>query len=44
LNLRLAAILVADRNVVSFYDARGTRYAKLQLKNRLVMRDQGHAA
>ncbi len=32
-NLRLAAIWVADRNVVYLYDAGGTRYAKLRLTN-----------
>ena len=43
-NVRLAAIWVADRNVVYLYDARGTRYAKLRLKNRLAMQDQARAA
>jgi hypothetical protein len=43
-NVRLAAIWVADRNVVYLYDARGTRYAKLRLKNGLAIRDQARAA
>jgi hypothetical protein len=38
-NVRLAAIWVADRNVVYLYDTRGTRYAKQQLKNGLAMRE-----
>jgi hypothetical protein len=40
----LGAIWAADRNVVYLYDAAGARYAKLRLKNRLAMRDQGRAA
>jgi hypothetical protein len=32
-NVRLAAIWVADQNVVYLYDASGTRYAKLRLTN-----------
>jgi hypothetical protein len=43
-NVRLAANWVADRNVVYLYDARGTRYVKLQLENGLAMRDNGRAA
>jgi hypothetical protein len=43
-NVRLAAIWVADRNMVYLYDARGTRFAKLRLKNELAMRKFGRAA
>ena len=43
-NVRLAAIWVADRNVVYLYDAKGARYAKVRLKNGLAMRDNGRAA
>jgi len=43
-NVRLAAIWVADQNVVYLYDARGTRYAKLRLKNRLATTNHAHAA
>jgi len=35
---------MADQNVVYLYDARGTRYAKLRLKNGLAMRELGRAA
>lgn len=31
-SIRLEAIWVADRNLLYFYDARGVRYLKLQLK------------
>ncbi len=34
-SVRLEAIWVADRNTVYFYDARGTRYLKIQLPERL---------
>jgi hypothetical protein len=40
----LAAIWVADRNVVYLYDARGERYSKLRLKNALAMREHVRAA
>ena len=43
-NVRLGAIWAADRNVVYLYDARGTRYAKLRLKNGLAMWEHGRAA
>jgi hypothetical protein len=43
-NVRLAAIWVADQNVVYLYDARGTRYAKLRLKNGLAMTEEARAA
>jgi hypothetical protein len=43
-NVRLAAIWVADQNVVYLYDARGTRYAKLRLKNGLALQEQARAA
>ena len=35
-SVRLEAIWVADRNTVYFYDARGTRYLKIQLVERLM--------
>ena len=34
-SVRLEAIWVADRNTVYFYDARGSRYLKIQLIERL---------
>src|SRR5580704_11231209 len=43
-NVRLGAIWAADRNVVYLYDARGTRYAKLRLKNGLAMTEEASAA
>ena len=43
-DVRLAAIWVAERNLVYLYDARGTRYAKLRLKNGLAMQDRERAA
>ena len=43
-NVRLGAIWVADRNLVYLYDARGTRYAKLRLMNRLAMTEEARAA
>ena len=43
-NVRLGAIWVVDRNVVYLYDARGTRYAKLRLTNRLALREAARAA
>ncbi|HUE15404.1 MAG TPA: hypothetical protein VMR25_14655 [Planctomycetaceae bacterium] len=42
-NVRLAAIWVADQNVVYLYDARGTRYAKLRLTNCRTHRANGLA-
>jgi hypothetical protein len=43
-NVRLAAIWVADRNVVYLYDASGERYAKLRLTNELALQEQTRAA
>ena len=34
-SIRLGAIWVADFNIVYFYDARGARYQKLRLRQRL---------
>ena len=34
-SVRLAAVWAADHNVVYFYDAKGTRYAKLRLAHRI---------
>ena len=36
-SVRLEAIWVADRNTVYFYDARGVRYLKIQLVQRLAV-------
>ena len=36
-SMRLEAIWVADRNTVYFYDARGIRYLKIQLVERLAV-------
>ena len=38
-SVRLGAIWAADHNLVYFYDARGERYLKLKLANRLVDTD-----
>ena len=35
-SVRLNAIWVADHNLVYFYDARGSRFLKIRLKQRLV--------
>ena len=43
-NVRLATIWVADQNLVYLYDARGTRYAKLRLTNRLALQEEARAA
>ena len=43
-NVRLAAIWVADQNVVYLYDASGERYAKLRLTNELALQEQTRAA
>jgi hypothetical protein len=43
-NVRLAAIWAVDQNMVYLYDARGTRYAKLRLTNRLALQEQARAA
>jgi hypothetical protein len=43
-NVRLAAIWVADQNVVYLYDARGERNAKLRLTNGLAVQEQERAA
>jgi hypothetical protein len=43
-NVRLAAIWVAERNVVYLYDARGTRYAKLKLTSLVVLKEHASAA
>ena len=43
-SVRLAAIWAADQNVVYLYDARGTRYAKLRLTNRLALPENTRAA
>lgn len=36
-SVRLEAIWVADHNTIYFYDARGTRFLKLQLTERLAV-------
>lgn len=36
-SIRLEAIWVADRNLLYFYDARGTRFLKVQLRQRLCL-------
>jgi hypothetical protein len=43
-NVRLGAIWAADQNMVYLYDARGTRFAKLRLKNGLALQEQVRAA
>ncbi len=42
--MRLAAIWVAEQNVVYLYDARGERYAKLRLTTRLALQEETRAA
>lgn len=34
-SVRLGAIWASDHNLIYFYDARGVRYSKVRLKNRL---------
>jgi hypothetical protein len=36
-SIRLEAIWVADRNLLYFYDARGIRFLKVQLRQRLCL-------
>lgn len=36
-SIRLEAIWVADRNLLYFYDARGVRFLKVQLRQRLCL-------
>lgn len=36
-NVRLGAIWASDHNQIYFYDARGERYMKVKLKNRLLI-------
>jgi hypothetical protein len=43
-NVRLEAIWAADQNVVYLYDARGARYAKLQLASQVTLNDDRRAA
>lgn len=40
-NVRLGAIWAADHNQIYFYDARGERYLKVKLKNRLIGNEPG---
>ncbi len=37
-SIRLSAVWASDPNMVYFYDARGERFSKLQLKNRFEMK------
>jgi hypothetical protein len=43
-SVRLAAIWAADQNTVYLYDARGARYAKLRLTNRVSLQQHAPAA
>ena len=43
-SVRLAAVWVADHNVIYLYDARGKRYSKLRLKNSIPLPVQAPAA
>jgi hypothetical protein len=43
-SVRLAAIWAADQNLVYLYDARGARYAKLRLPNRVPLEQHAPAA
>ena len=35
--VRLSAVWASDRNVLYFYDTRGTRYLKIQLRRRIAV-------
>ena len=39
-SVRLGAIWASDSNMVYFYDARGERYAKVHLPNRIFMAEE----
>lgn len=39
-SVRLGAIWASDSNMVYFYDARGERYAKVHLPNRIFMSEE----
>lgn len=39
-SVRLGAIWASDSNMIYFYDARGERYAKVNLPNRIFMADE----
>lgn len=43
-SVRLAAVWVADHNLIYLYDACGKRYSKLQLKNSIPLPAQAPAA
>lgn len=43
-SVRLGAIWASDHNVVYFYDARGERYLKLKLANRLMDGEESQPA
>jgi hypothetical protein len=43
-SVRLAAVWVADHNLIYLYDARGNRYAKVRLTNDLPLPAQAPAA
>ncbi|MBC8291033.1 MAG: hypothetical protein H8E37_12025, partial [Planctomycetes bacterium] len=38
--VRLSAVWASDRNVLYFYDTRGTRYLKVQLRHRIAVEAQ----
>jgi len=42
--VRLGAIWASDHNHIYFYDARGVRFRKARLRNRLLPQPEGHAA
>ncbi|MFK7776669.1 MAG: hypothetical protein QM501_00940 [Gimesia sp.] len=39
-SVRLGAIWASDSNMIYFYDARGERYAKVQLPNRVFLSEE----
>lgn len=39
-NVRLGAIWASDRNTIYFYDARGERYSKIRLRQRLLLEQE----
>lgn len=42
--VRLSAVWASDRNVIYFYDTRGNRYLKVQLRHRIAVEPQAIAS
>lgn len=43
-SVRLGAVWASDQNMLYFYDARGQRYDKVRLKNRIFVEQEANAA